>query len=235
MDTSNLLSLFTKGGILMYPILLCSILAIVVIVERWLVLRKARIDPGQFMLKLRSVLQRGDLMAAINFCSKTEAPLAQIMKRGLTKYPEGDEHVRTAIENAGKEETYKLEHRLGILATIAGIAPLLGFLGTVTGMIGAFRTIEQLSGSVNPSDLAGGIWEALLTTAFGLMVGILAYGFYNYFVTRVNRFVFEMESSSEEFLDLVRSGKLEEAVEEAVAAAGKPRRPVPDDYFQKKS
>lgn len=235
METTNLLTLFTKGGLLMYPILACSILSLVVIVERWLVLRKAKIDPGQFMLKLRSVLQRGDLMGAVNFCSKSDAPLAHIMKRGLTKYPDGHEHVRTAIENAGKEETYKLEHRLGILATVAGLAPLLGFLGTVTGMIGAFRTIEQLSGSVNPSDLAGGIWEALLTTAFGLMVGIIAYGFYNYFVTRVNRFVFEIESASEEFLDLVRSGKLEEAVEEAMAAVGKKRREVTEEYFQKKS
>lgn len=235
METTNLLTLFGKGGVLMYPILLCSILCIVIIVERWLVLRKATIDPGQFMLKLRSVLQRGDLMGAINFCARNDAPLPNVMKRGLTKFPEGHEQVRTAIENAGREETYKLEHRLGILATIAGIAPLLGFLGTVTGMIGAFRTIEQLSGSVNPSDLAGGIWEALLTTAFGLTVGIVAYGFYNYFVTRVNRFVFEIESASEEFLDLVRSGKLEEAAEAALAAVGKSRREPVDEHFQKKS
>src|SRR3989338_3356234 len=206
----NLLDLFVKGGVFMYPILFCSILAIVVVVERFLVLRKAKIDAGQFMLRLRSVLQRGNIMEAINFCSKTEAPLANILRKGLTKYPEGQERIREAIENAGKEETFKLEHRLGILASVAGIAPLLGFLGTVTGMIAAFRTIEQLSGAVNPSDLAGGIWEALLTTAFGLIVGIIAFAFYNYYVNRVGRFVFEMENGSEEFLDLVVSGKLEE-------------------------
>ena len=160
----NLLDLFVKGGVFMYPILFCSILAIVVVVERFLVLRKAKIDAGQFMLRLRSVLQRGNIMEAINFCSKTEAPLANILRKGLTKYPEGQERIREAIENAGKEETFKLEHRLGILASVAGIAPLLGFLGTVTGMIAAFRTIEQLSGAVNPSDLAGGIWEPLFTT-----------------------------------------------------------------------
>ncbi len=227
----NLLDLFLKGGIFMYPILFCSLLAVVIVVERFLVLRKSAIDAGQFMLKLRSVLQRGNIMEAINFCSRSDAPLAHILKKGLTKYPEGHDRVREAIENAGKEETFKLEHRLGLLASVAGIAPLLGFLGTVTGMIQAFRVIEQLSGAVNPSDLAGGIWEALITTAFGLMVGIVAYGFYNYFVNRVGRFVFEMESGSEEFLDLMVSGKLEGEIE-----SGPVRRKSggTEEYFQRK-
>ncbi len=211
----NLLELFLRGGIVMWPILLCSVIGVVVIVERFLVLRRAHIDAGQFMMRLRSVLQRGDLLAAINFCSRTDAPLARILKQGITKYPEGPERVREAIENAGKEEAFKLEQRLGVLANVAGIAPLLGFLGTVTGMIGAFRMIEQLGGSATPADLAGGIWEALLTTAFGLIVGIPAYGFYNHFVSRVSRFVFEMESASEEFLDLVRSGKLSDNAEKS--------------------
>lgn len=228
----NLLDLFLKGGILMYPILFCSILAVVIIIERFMVLRRASIDAGQFMMKLRSVLQRGDIMAGVNFCSKTPAPIASILKKGLLKYPEGHDRVREAIENAGKEETFKLEHRLGILASLAGIAPLLGFLGTVTGMIEAFRTIEQLSGAVNPSDLAGGIWEALLTTAFGLMIGIPAYGFYNYFVNRVGRFVFEMESASEEFIDLVISGKLEEGGEPELVGAG--RSSGDDEFFRRK-
>lgn len=227
----NLLDLFVKGGIVMYPILFCSILALVVVVERFLVLRKATIDPGQFMLKLRSVLQRGNVMEAINFCSRTAAPLANILKKGLTKYPQGHDRVREAIENAGKEETFKLEHRLGIIASVAGIAPLLGFLGTVTGMVSAFRRIEQLGGAVNPSDLAGGIWEALLTTVFGLIVGIIAFGFYNYFVNRVGRFVFEMESASEEFLDLVVSGKLEENDE---SAPGGRKNVDQEDYFREK-
>ena len=227
----NLLDLFLKGGVFMYPILFCSLLAVVIIVERFLVLRKSAVDAGQFMLKLRSVLQRGNIMEAINFCSRSDAPLAHILKKGLTKYPEGHDRVREAIENAGKEETFKLEHRLGILASVSGIAPLLGFLGTVTGMIGAFRVIEQLSGAVNPSDLAGGIWEALITTAFGLMVGIVAYGFYNYFVNRVGRFVFEMERGSEEFLDLMVSGKLEgEAENEPVRR----KSGGTEEYFQRK-
>ena len=227
----SLLDFFVKGGVIMYPILFCSILALFVIVERFLVLRKAKIDAGQFMLRLRSVLQRGSVSEAINFCSKTEAPLANILKKGLVKYPEGHGRMREAIENAGREETFKLEYRLGVLASVAGIAPLLGFLGTVTGMTSAFRTIEQLSGAANPSDLAGGIWEALLTTVFGLVVGIIALGFYNYFVGRVGRFVFEMESGSEEFLDLVISGKLEE--NEVDAPAGRIST-TQEDYFKEK-
>ncbi|MEX0602729.1 MAG: MotA/TolQ/ExbB proton channel family protein [Bacteroidota bacterium] len=228
----SLLELFMKGGILMYPILLCSLIAVVIIIERFLLLRKATLDAGQFMLRLRSVLRKNDIMAGINFCSKTEAPIANIVRKGLTKFPDGHERVREAIENAGKEETFKLEHRLGVLASIAGIAPLLGFTGTVTGMIGAFRVIQQLGGAVNPSDLAGGIWEALITTAFGLIVGILAYGFYNYFVTRVGRFVFEMESVSEEFIDMVLSGKLDDSEEPSFS--GSKSKAMGDDYFQKK-
>jgi biopolymer transport protein ExbB len=154
------------------------------------------------------------------------------MRKGLTMYPEGHERVREAIEIAGKEEAFKLEHRLGILANLAGVSPLLGFLGTVTGMIGAFRTIEQLGGAVNPSDLAGGIWEALLTTAFGLIVGIIALGFYNYFVSSVGRLVFELERASEEFIDLVRSGKLESTPEPS--AAGGRRAPKDEEYFRAK-
>jgi biopolymer transport protein ExbB len=229
----SLLEFFSKGGILMYPILLCSLIAVVVIIERYLVLRRANTDAGQFMLKLRSVLQKNDVAGAINFCSKMQAPIANIMRRGLTKYVDGPERVREAIENAGKEEAFKLEHRLGLLGSIAGIAPLLGFLGTVTGMIGAFRTIQELSGAANPSDLAGGIWEALITTAFGLIVGIFSYGMYNYYVTRVNRTVFEMEIASEEFIDLVRSGKLEPSTQGTAPESGSGART--DDYFSRKS
>ena len=229
----SLLEFFLKGGILMYPILLSSLIAVVVIIERYLVLRRANTDAGQFMLKLRSVLQKNDVVGAISFCSKIEAPIANIMRKGLNKFGDGPERVREAIENAGKEEAFKLEHRLGLLASIAGIAPLLGFLGTVTGMISAFRTIQELSGAANPSDLAGGIWEALITTAFGLIVGILAYGMYNYYVTRVNRTVFEMEGASEEFIDMVRSGKLDSSAPSAPPEHGGPARS--DDYFSRKS
>jgi biopolymer transport protein ExbB len=133
-----------------------------------------------------------------------KSPVANIVRKGLRKYKLGHERVKEAIENAGSQEISKLEKGLPILATVAGIAPLLGFLGTVTGMISAFMTIEDLAGSVNPSDLAGGIWEALITTAFGLIVGIPALAFYNYFLTAVKKLVGDMEAVANDVVDVVQ-------------------------------
>ena len=207
----NLLELFLRGGIVMWPILLCSVLACVVIIEKFIVLQRAKVDPGQLMLKIRSALSRNDLVGAVNACTQVKAPIANILKKGILKYEGGHAAVKEAIEGAGKEEVFHLEKRLGLLANLAGLAPMLGFLGTVTGMIAAFRTIEQMGGNVNPSNLAGGIWEAMLTTAAGLIVGIPALGFYNYFVGSVNKFVFYIEQKAEEFLDFVKSGNSSEA------------------------
>ena len=107
--------------------------------------------------------------------------------------------------SAGNQEANRLEAKMDWLATVAGVAPLLGFLGTVTGMIDAFQQIQNMEGQVNPSLLAGGIWEALITTAFGLGVGIIAYGFYNFLLTKVNRKIFELEAASTDFIDLLQS------------------------------
>jgi len=200
----NLLDMFLKGGIIMYPILLCSIVVVYITIERVLVLRKAQMDVGQFMMKLKSIFHHGDLKGVLTFCSQKDAPIANIIRVGIVKHDQGAEKVREAVEDAGRAEVYHLEKHLAILASIAGIGPMLGFLGTVTGMVSAFRTIETLAGSVNPGDLAGGVWEALLTTVFGLVVGIPAYALYNYFVSRVARFVYEMEVTTTEFLDLLQ-------------------------------
>ncbi|MDE3057995.1 MAG: MotA/TolQ/ExbB proton channel family protein [Bacteroidota bacterium] len=235
----NMIDLFLKGGVVMWPILLCSIIAVVIIVERFLTLRKAKVDPKQLMMKIRSTLSRGDLLGAINACTQVDAPVAKILKEGIAKYKDGHEAVREAVENAGKEQVNELEKRLDWLANIAGVAPMLGFLGTVTGMIAAFRTIERLGGNVNPGNLASGIWEAMLTTAFGLIVGIPALGFYNYFVGRVGRFVFQIEQSVEEFLDMVKAGIVPDASQgEKSAASGKTMRTVfseEDEFFEPKN
>jgi biopolymer transport protein ExbB len=231
----SVLELFTAGGLIMYPILLCSVIAVAIVVERYLALRKARLDVGQFMMKVKSIYQQGNVSGVLTFCAQKDAPIANIIRRGILKHGHGEEKVREAVEDAGREEVYHLEKRLSILASIAGVAPMLGFLGTVTGMIDAFRQIENLSGNVNPADLAGGIWEALLTTAFGLFVGIPAYAVYNYFVTRVSRFVHEMEVTTTEFLDLISTTKVpshpisvrEEALEPEPAG-------VDDDFFRRK-
>jgi biopolymer transport protein ExbB len=232
----NYLELFLRGGVVMWPILFCSLLAVVIIIERYLVLRRARIDPKQLMLKIRTALSRNDVIGAVNVCSQVNAPISRILKKGIVKYHDGHAAMKESIENAGKEEIFYLEKRLGLLANIAGIAPMLGFLGTVTGMIAAFQVIERMGGAVNPSNLAGGIWEAMLTTAFGLIVGIPTLGFYNHFVGRVTKFVFEIEKNVEEFLDLVKSGDhgAEEQVHTKKSKSIRTNFTDDDDYFEPK-
>ena len=232
----SLLEMFVKGGVIMYPILLCLVAALAIAIERHVALRKARVDVGQFMMKVRSIYHKGDITGVLTFCSQKDAPIANIIRRGILKHDQGDEKVRQAVEDAGREEVYRLEKRLSVLANVAGIAPMHGFLGTVTGMISAFQKIQSLSGNVNPADLAGGIWEALLTTAFGLIVGIPAYLVYNHFVSRVGRFVHEMEVTTTEFLDLLqpwsRIGESPIQVkEESVPAT---TLEFEDEYFRRK-
>ena len=200
----NLFSMFLKGGIIMWPILLCSVIGLTVIIDRYIVLRKAKINIPAFMVRIRGMIKKKDISGAISHCMEEKSPVANIVRKGLKKYKLGHERVKEAIENAGSQEISKLEKGLPVLATVAGIAPLLGFLGTVTGMISAFMIIEDLSGSVNPSDLAGGIWEALITTAFGLMVGIPALAFYNYFLTAVKKLVGDMETVANDVVDVIQ-------------------------------
>ena len=198
----TLFELFLRGGSIMWLILASSVLGLYIIVQKFIVLSRAKVDGGTFILQIRSVLQNGDIPSAVAMCSKERAPLASILRSALLKLTGSQQDVKDAIEAAAKNEVYKLERGLGLLASVAGIAPLLGFLGTVTGMISALRTVELNQGVVNPTLLAGGIWEALLTTAYGLFVGIPAYFMYNYFVNRISHFIFETENSCNDFLDI---------------------------------
>ncbi|PIW69448.1 MAG: MotA/TolQ/ExbB proton channel family protein, partial [Ignavibacteriales bacterium CG12_big_fil_rev_8_21_14_0_65_30_8] len=145
----NLFSIFLKGGIIMWPILLCSILAVTIIVDRFLALRKAKINAPAFMVRIRGFIKKDDIDGALNFCRQEKSSVSHIIKIGLQKFSMGHQRVKEAIENAGRQELIKLEKGLTVLASISGIAPLLGFLGTVTGMISAFMTIENLAGAAN--------------------------------------------------------------------------------------
>jgi biopolymer transport protein ExbB len=199
----DLLSVVLKGGWVMLFIFIASIVTITIIIDRYRVIRKSRSNVPAFLVKLRGLLKKNDIDGAIMVCMEEKTPTANIVKKGLKKFNFGHIRVKEAIESAGKQEIHKLEKGLSVLATIAGVAPLLGFLGTVTGMISAFMRIEDLQGAANPSDLAGGIWEALLTTAFGLAVGIIAYTFYNYLVGAINKFVLDMEIVSNDIVDII--------------------------------
>lgn len=198
----DLLSILLKGGVLIYPIFLASLIGLAVTIERYMVLKKARREPPKFMIDLRMLIRDKDIDGAIKYCMGIRTPGSNIIRKGLKKFHLGHHRVREAIESAGKQEVLKLEKGLSILATISGVAPLLGFLGTVTGMIQAFMKIDEAD-TVSPKLLAGGIWEALITTAFGLAVGIIALIFYNYFVNSVNKIVGQMEIVSNEIADAV--------------------------------
>lgn len=200
----SLLEIFMQGGFVMIPIFLLSLLAIYVIAERWRVLRNSALDSVHFLETVETMLKAGDIQRAITYCDEMDRPLARILKQGIKRLGRPLRDIEEAIKNAGKKETYYLEKKMDWLATVAGVAPLLGFLGTVTGMIQAFMQIQGLEGQVNPSVLAGGIWEALITTASGLAVGIIAYGFYNFLTGKINRMVFDLETSTTEFLDLLQ-------------------------------
>lgn len=199
----NLLTILFKGGILMIPILLCSLIAIFVIFERWFFLRKMNIKTRSFILQVKSLINKNLITEAIVLAKKTASPVAAITKAGIERYNRPREEIKEAIESAGKAEIYRLETNLGILGTIAAIAPLLGFLGTVTGMIRAFIQVQNLGGNVDASVLAGGIWEALVTTAAGLAVGIPSLIFYNWLQSKVQYFVFEMEDNSTTIIDML--------------------------------
>ena len=206
----NLLDIFLKGGFIMWLILLSSIIGLAVSIDRFIMLRKAKINVPAFMVRIRGFIKKKDISGAISYCMQEKSPVANIVRKGLKKYKYGHDRVKDAIENAGSQEVSKLEKGLSVLASVAGIAPLLGFLGTVTGMIQAFMTIQDLAGAANPSDLAGGIWEALITTAFGLIIGIPAFALYNYFLSSVKKLVGEMETVANDVIDVIQDGGKDE-------------------------
>lgn len=199
----NLLQIVARGGILIIPIALCSVIAVAIIIERWFSLRKVRINSRTFMMQIRSLINHGKVTEAVMLCKRTPGPIAKITKAAIEKYNRPRDEIREIIESAGKMEIFQLEKNLGVLGTIAAIAPLLGFLGTVTGMIKAFMRIQMLGGNVDANVLAGGIWEALVTTAAGLAVGIPTIIFYNWLQGKVEQYVFEMEDSSTSIIDML--------------------------------
>ncbi len=197
------MGIFHQGGPLMYLILLGSVIALGVFLEKLYHLYRARIDTESFMARIVKLVKNGKAAEALTLSDRTPGPVAHIVKAGISRSNRSRSEIKEAIEDAGVREVPRLEKNLVVLATIAHVSPLVGLLGTVMGMIRAFRTIERIEGLVNPSDLAGGIWEALLTTAFGLVVAILAYIAYNYLVSRVGGMVQEMENSATELVNLL--------------------------------
>ena len=216
--------LFRDGGPVMWPLLLFSILGLVFIIERFIALRKAKINVNEFLAKIRKALiVNRSIPDAIKVCEDYRGPVPSIMKAGLLKYGEPKEDVEKTIENAALFEMGRLERNLVWLATIANVSPLLGFFGTVAGMIKSFDALAE-AGLSNPGLVAAGISEALITTAAGLAVAIPAQLAYNFFMSRINKFVRDIETSTnmllETFSEMQRSGITpEQATARPVAGA----------------
>ncbi len=203
MDLSggSIMEFFNKGGPVMYALLLCSLVGLVVIFERAWALYRSRINTQEFLDRVRTALiKRRNVKEAITTCEEYQGPIASIMKAGLLKYGRPQDEIERTIETASAHELARLERGLGILATVSNIAPLLGFLGTVSGMINSFDALAR-AGLSNPGLVAQGISEALITTAAGLGVAIPILASYNYFTSRVGKYVLEMETAANVLLE----------------------------------
>ncbi len=197
-----MLEVFQKGGFLMYPIFFCSLIAITIFFERMFYLRSIRAKSKRFVTRIYDLVKKGSIELAISACRKNPIPISMIMLSGLTRYSQTREEIKEAIEDSANQEIPALEKHLSTLSTIGNISPLLGLLGTVFGMIKAFNVISVM-GVGKPEVLAGGISEALLTTAFGLSVAIPTIVVYNYLSNRVDKLVKEMEITCVDLLDLL--------------------------------
>lgn len=203
-ESISVLDLAIAGGFMMIPILILSVLAIYLFFERLMIINKANQNPDAFMNRVKESVLRGDINGAKMLCAQQDSPVARMIQKGLSRIGSPLKNIEASIENVGKLEIFKLEKNLSSLATIAGAAPMMGFLGTVIGMVEAFIAIAQEEGSVSPKLLSSGIYTAMITTVAGLIVGIIAYLAYNFLVTRVSKVVHKMEYTSIEFIDLLQ-------------------------------
>jgi len=203
----SIFSIIMKGGVLgiviMSILFFLALFGLYIFIERYLTIRQASNVDDAFMTNIRTNVVNGNMSAALDLCRKEDTPVARMVQKGIERIGKPMKDINQSIENVGNLEVFKLEKNLSRLATVAGAAPMIGFFGTVTGMIMAFYTMANQQ-NVTPDALAGGIYQALLTTAAGLLIGILAYFGYNILVSMVNKAVFKMEATSMEFVDLLQ-------------------------------
>jgi len=198
----NILDLLVKGGYVMYPIAVLFAASVFLFIERYLYIRKVgKLDEG-FLHTINDMLVAGNVQSAIAYCKNSQFPIAKLLEKGLTRLGSPIRDIETAIENKAKVEIYNMEKNLGILSAIARIAPMFGFLGTVTGMIRTFHNIS-ISNKIDISTIASGIYEKMVTSASGLIVGIIAYVLYTLLMTMIDRTINKMEITAIDFLDIL--------------------------------
>lgn len=201
--TLPIIDLVMKGGWIMAILGLLSLLAVYIFFERYLVIGKASREDKNFMNNIRNFILDGKLGAAKDLCITNNSPIGRMIHKGISRLGKPLNDINAAIENVGKLEVSRLEKNLAGLATIAGAAPMLGFLGTVIGMIRAFYDMSMAGNNINIELLSKGIYQAMITTVGGLIVGIMAYIFYNVLVARVQKIVYLLEIRTSEFMDLL--------------------------------
>lgn len=197
----SLFHLLMQGGVLMIPLLICSLVMVYVFIERLSVIRKAGAIDDRFLERIREQLVNKNVEGAKAACKMSNTPVAHIVERGLNQVDKPLDFMEKSMENTGKLEVYKLERNLSILSTIAGIAPIFGFLGTIAGMIILFFDVQHHGFS--PESIAGGIYTKMVTSASGLIIGLLAYVGHQYLNAQINKNVNKMEAASVDFLDIV--------------------------------
>jgi len=192
-----------KGGWIMIPIIILSIVAVYIFIERYFAIKKASQTDINFMNKIKDYIHDDKIDSALALCQSTQSPVARMIEKGLQRIGRPLNDINAAIENVGNLEISKLEKNLPALATVSGAAPMIGFLGTVMGMIRAFYDMSNAGNNIDVSLLSNGIYTAMVTTVAGLMVGIIGYLAYNILVARVEKVVFQLEANTSEFMDLL--------------------------------
>ncbi len=202
-EKMSLLKMAVAGGWLMIVLLILSIIAIYILGNRWWAIRKASKISPDFMKDIHEMIHEGKIKAAVAMCRNTDSPIARLIEKGVERIGRPLNDIQAAVENMGNVEVARLEKGLPMLATIAGGAPMIGFLGTVIGMIQAFFNMSQAGSNIDITLLSGGIYTAMVTTVGGLFVGIIAYFGYNYLTSKISDLVFKMESNTIEFMDIL--------------------------------
>ena len=204
----SLIDMAVKGGWLMIVLLILSIMAIYIFGNKWWMIRKAGKIDKNFMKDIRDLIHEGKIKSAIALCQKYDSPIARLVEKGIERIGRPLPDIQAAVENMGNVEVARLEKGLPMLATISGGAPMIGFLGTVSGMIEAFFRMSTAGNNIDITLLSGGIYEAMVTTVGGLFVGIIAYFGYNYLTSQISNLVFKMESTTLEFIDMLHEPAL---------------------------
>ncbi|MFT5337342.1 MAG: biopolymer transport protein ExbB [Sphingobacteriales bacterium] len=203
-ETISIFQLIQDGGwYIMGPLAIFSVMAVYIFFERYFAIKKASKEDKGFMGSIKTYVQQGNFAEAKNLCAKNDTPMSRMIEKGVSRIGKPIKEINASIENVGKLEVYNLERNLSILATIAGAAPMIGFLGTVIGMIFTFHSMKISGNGVEISELSGGIMQAMVTTVAGLVIGIIAYVGYNTLVTKIDKIVNRLEAASMEFVDLL--------------------------------